>query len=553
MRLFLSYARHDREVVAGLVSDLQRSGHDVWIDREISGGQRWWEALLEQIRGCDVAVLALSPSSAVSRACRAELAYAVALQRPILPVMLHDTNVELAPNVIGTTQIVDYRLRSSENAIALISALSRLQLSPVLPAPLPLPPPPPITDLGPARETLVADSLSYAEQEALLGEFRRGKDEGDQHDTLRALLVQFRQRGDIIESIGRGVDALLATLPSDNERDETVPRSRRPIDQRDPDSIDRLRSLLTHARSGHFVPIVGHGVNDRLIGSPHTIAREWSRAFEFPMAKHQHDALPDVAQFIAVMTNVETLRSSLGEYLLSRLRVRYPEVGQAGDGLLLSDALQLAWQTDRSSDDPNVVLAQLPCRIYINANPWGLLSEALREAGRSPVTDVCRWRADVYDWPGSIFAAEPDYVPTVERPLVFHVFGSLAAPDSLVLTQDDFDDFQIAIAENRSLIPAVVQRVLANSAILLLGFELEERDVRVLMRSLIGQEGAHKMNKYTHVAAQLELSGAVTSPARAQRYMERYFAKFHQPSIDIFWGTVEEFAADLAQLWKAGR
>jgi hypothetical protein len=89
--------------------------------------------------------------------------------------------------------------------------------------------------------------------------------------------------------------------------------------------------------------------------------------------------------------------------------------------------------------------------------------------------------------------------------------------------------------------------------LLLLGFGLEERDVRVLLRTLVSQEGAHKLNKYTHVAAQLDLRGGVVSPARAQRYLERYFAKFRQPSIDIFWGSVEEFAADLAEIWGAAR
>ncbi|HEX2785992.1 MAG TPA: SIR2 family protein, partial [Ilumatobacteraceae bacterium] len=156
-------------------------------------------------------------------------------------------------------------------------------------------------------------------------------------------------------------------------------------------------------------------------------------------------------------------------------------------------------------------------------------------------------------WPASVFDKEPDYAPSAERPLVFHTFGALSVPESLVLTQDDFDDFQIAVAENRAIIPTAVQRVLANSAITMLGFQLEQRDVRVLLRSLIAQEGAQKLDKFTHVAAQLELGGGVTAPARAQRYMERYFAKFRQPSIDLFWGTVEEFSADLAELWAVGR
>ena len=57
-------------------------------------------------------MFALSPDSIASRACRAELSYAVALGRPILPVMVRDVNVQLAPDAIGLTHIVDYRQRT---------------------------------------------------------------------------------------------------------------------------------------------------------------------------------------------------------------------------------------------------------------------------------------------------------------------------------------------------------------------------------------------------------------------------------------------------------
>jgi hypothetical protein len=42
------------------------------------------------------------------------------------------------------------------------------------------------------------------------------------------------------------------------------------------------------------------------------------------------------------------------------------------------------------------------------------------------------------------------------------------------------------------------------------------------------------------------LNTDMLSPQGARRYLERYFGKFLQPSIDIYWGTVDEFAADLA-------
>lgn len=549
MKLFVSYGRQDATGVEALVGDVEGAGHDAWFDRHITGGQQWWDEILERIRWCDALLFALTPDSAASRACSIELAYAVSLGKPIVPVMLRTTNVELAPDPIGVTQIVEYCEPSRKSAIALVTSLAETREAPPLPEPLPAAPAAPLSDLGPVRDRLASPSLTQAEQEQLLAQLTERRDELDQAATLRGLLTRFRRRTDVLESVAHSIDMLLGALPIETPADRPT-RERRPMSQRDPDSVDRLRSLITHVRSGNLTPVIGHGLNDSIIGTTRMIALEWSRTFEFPMAKHQHQEMADVAQFIAVMTNIDTLRSSLTDFLLRELRSGHPEL-ESSDGDDVGKAMRLAWRGDRSPEDPYLVLADLPCPIYVNANPWSLLADALAEAGRDPVVEVCRWREDVYEWPTSIFESEPTYAPSVERPLVFQVFGEIGTPDSLVLTQDDYDEFLMAVADNRSIIPSIVQRVLANSAIMLIGFELEERDVRVLMRSLIGQEGSRKLDRFTHVAAQLEFTSEMTSPARAQRYMERYFSKYHQPSIDLFWGTVDEFAADLAELWKA--
>jgi hypothetical protein len=164
------------------------------------------------------------------------------------------------------------------------------------------------------------------------------------------------------------------------------------------------------------------------------------------------------------------------------------------------------------------------------------------------MVDICRWRPGVYDWPPSPFAAEPEYVPSVDRPLVFHIFGNVGAPDSLVLTEDDYLDYLVSVTEDKSLIPLPVRGALADSSLLLLGLGLDDWDARILLLTLINREGAFKLQRYTHIAAQVAPSGNVSSPARARRYLERYFGKVRRPAIDIYWGTVDDFAVDLAAL-----
>jgi hypothetical protein len=43
--LFLSYAREDADRVEPLAAALEREGHEVWWDQNISGGQEFAEAI----------------------------------------------------------------------------------------------------------------------------------------------------------------------------------------------------------------------------------------------------------------------------------------------------------------------------------------------------------------------------------------------------------------------------------------------------------------------------------------------------------------------------
>jgi TIR domain len=214
MTAFISYARRDAEAVAQLHDDLERSKRDVWFDRELDGGQKWWDAIVENIRSCDLFVLVLSPFSLASRACRAELNYAVALDRPILPVMVREINPDLLPDSVGSTHMVDYRERTADSAFALVLALGQVGAAPPLPDLLPAPPPAPMSDLGPIRDRLMAPELEYAEQQEIVRQLKSHLGVPDQHETLLALAVQLRARPELVETVGRDLDVLISSIPS---------------------------------------------------------------------------------------------------------------------------------------------------------------------------------------------------------------------------------------------------------------------------------------------------------------------------------------------------
>ena len=185
------------------------------------------------------------------------------------------------------------------------------------------------------------------------------------------------------------------------------------------------------------------------------------------------------------------------------------------------------------------MLADQPFPIYITTNPDSLLEAALEAAGKSPRTALCPWNEYV-ERSQEVYEAEPD----AQNPLVYHLFGSLEEPDSLVLTEDDYFNYLIGVTGNKELIPDSVRRALADTALLFLGFHVDDWNFRVLFSSFMSQEGRGRRRKYTHVAAQIDPEeGRIVEPERARRYLESYF---QGADISIYWGSAEDFVRELA-------
>lgn len=215
MMLFLSHASQDRSAIDGLLVVLRRTGHEVWLDDELGGGETWWQAILERIRECDVFVVALSNNALASKPCRAELRYAQALRRPVLPVQIGPVDsVRVTP--LATTQIIDYRNPVADTEIRLVAALQKRQeLCGPLPSVLPEEPDVPFAYLMRLATALASPELSHYEQAGLVSELRNKLDEdcGDpaaQRDIVR-LLYLLRDRPDVTWRTRSDVDALLGT------------------------------------------------------------------------------------------------------------------------------------------------------------------------------------------------------------------------------------------------------------------------------------------------------------------------------------------------------
>jgi hypothetical protein len=310
-----------------------------------------------------------------------------------------------------------------------------------------------------------------------------------------------------------------------------------------------LLTFLTPAKP-RCMPILGSGLLERYLGPTREFARRWAVRNRFPLAPHALEDLPQVAQYLSVSFEAEALRSLFEKELIAALDRSFGRgfFANPSDGIPAAELLADAGAYRRLTKplEPHRVLAELPFPIYLTTNPDRMLVDALREAKKAPEIDVCPWNEEV-DRSRFIFSREPNFAPTVERPLVYYLFGRLEEPDSLVLTEDDYFDYLIGLTRNNDLIPGVVRKSLVNSALLFLGFRLDDWDFRVLFRSLKDRGGKERRKRFKHVAVQLDPEeGRNLNPEGARRFLQRYF---EGEDIRIYWGHVDDFAPDLSNRW----
>jgi TIR domain len=229
-RVFVSYSRNNLDAVTQLVQDLQAVGVQVWHDQTLTGGQRWWDNILANIRDCDIFVFALSPESWESEACRSELAYVSQLGKAILPVLVADgINLNLLPPPINEIQITDYRGRDKAAAFALVKSINMAPPAAPLPSPLPPSPHVPVSYLSTLKERIDSTApLSAQDQIGLIFELEAGVREGRSAAEMHDLLTSLKRRDDLLAKVGVRIDEALKTLDQRAANQRHEPAEHRP-------------------------------------------------------------------------------------------------------------------------------------------------------------------------------------------------------------------------------------------------------------------------------------------------------------------------------------
>ena len=315
---------------------------------------------------------------------------------------------------------------------------------------------------------------------------------------------------------------------------------------------DTWMALLGRIESGSCTPVIGPGLADGLFGSRKAIARQWAERWQMPLVNTNRGDLATVAQYLRVRTAADQPAQELQSYLVKLLRERYAKERDSGE---LPEHLFEADETDelvrevgrrrRETDEnePYRVAASLRAKVYVTTNWTTLLEDAIREAGREPHSHYFDWASQTDD-PCNVR-------PSRDEPLVYHVFGKLTEPDSLVLSQDDYFEWLQAWINKRdtSVLPSAVRDALTKQTLLFLGYELDDWDFRVLFQGIKTFGGNARMRKRPHVGVQLNPEVQAIEPESAQEYLESYFG---DDNVTIYWGRLEKFCEQLNKKLKNG-
>jgi hypothetical protein len=276
--------------------------------------------------------------------------------------------------------------------------------------------------------------------------------------------------------------------------------------------------LLGRIAVGDCTPFLGAGASAGTLPLGRDIAERWAKEYKYPF-EDSHD-LARVAQYVAVMRDDILPKDKL-----------------CGDLKKVSSPSS----SDGDGDHPHAALAALPLPIYMTTNYDDFMYQALKQAGKRPERELCRWNNHPR-LEAETRVLDGHFIPTPAEPVVFHLHGHLDVVESLVLTEDDYLDFVVAASQDpRMLLPHEIHLAIASTSLIFVGYSLADWDFRVLHRGILARvaRGQRRLS----VTVQLE-----RDDRKQREYLKKYFSALLE--VKVFWGNAAEFAQELRRRWE---
>lgn len=219
----------------------------------------------------------------------------------------------------------------------------------------------------------------------------------------------------------------------------------------------KLGPLVANVQSGDCVLVLGPR-----IGAPAEVAAEAGLAVADDLARKLLDDLGE---------------PPLGRGLL-RAIAQY-ERGKQSPQACRSMMQQLVAEYGGHTTDLHRDLAGLPFRLVLNATFDGLMAEAFRQCGKAGVVEAH------YDFHPAA-GAPVLKLASIERPIVYSLFGSAAHPESMVLNEQNLLDYLVAVTREQPALPDAVRATLRapSTVFLFIGFGFDNWWLRLLLKVL---------------------------------------------------------------------
>jgi len=298
-------------------------------------------------------------------------------------------------------------------------------------------------------------------------------------------------------------------------------------------------------------PVIGSGVaGEGILPTRECLAETWADRWLMPIAGQNRIDLAKVAQYLSVrLAAADQPRTEVRLHLRDTLVDRYRpmlslEHGDQLPHMAVGKLISTVGKSHRQKaplEDPYAVLASLRLPIYITTSWTALLEDAIEESlGHAPAIGY-------FDWHEKTYSGGAVSDPTPENPLVYHLFGNIDDPSSLVLSEDDYftwmAEWNKRVDKDES-IPDAVRIALTDRSLLFLGYGLDDWEFKVLFQG-IKSFGGNRLHRKLHVGVQVSPESGMIEPESAQDYLEKYFGE--PPRVNVYWGTCQAFLTELSR------
>ncbi|MEZ4672287.1 MAG: SIR2 family protein [Anaerolineae bacterium] len=263
-------------------------------------------------------------------------------------------------------------------------------------------------------------------------------------------------------------------------------------------------NLIQNIIDGDVIPVLGAGACYGHIKLGSQITSDWLTDGPDYLGDDLARQLPYVAQYHRVIEGdaVNIKKDFLRRYIETPIHV--PDY--------------------KSQTEPHGRLASMPFELVITTNYDDMMNNAFKAFSKNPETLICTWNTDKQAAKIAEIERQGKITPSKDRPVIFHLHGHNSNPRSLVLLEEDYEQFLASLAkpsnglsDDESILPSYVQDGLANRPLLFIGYSIADMTFRSVFRGLLNS--VNSINQRRHVTVQY--TNGLT--AKRDNYMAKYY------------------------------